>query len=229
MFIDRLFQFWIESHWSVALVMSSVVNISVYVITALTMSRLIKVMTTKKLGEYIDDRSLKDGQIKQEVSFGIIACIVFAVGSLATREVFHKIWPESISDFFVQTLCFVIFYETYSYFVHLLLHQKFFSKYHRIHHLSVRVTPWSAYSVHPLEASFIGFSAPLFMLFVPMSLGLALVLHVFGMMFTIMLHSSYRHRSNSRLIKWMNEYPRYHSKHHIYGTVNYGFVGSILG
>ena len=226
MFINQLFQFWVESHWSVAFAMSSLVNIVVYLSTAFVLSILIKKFVARKHGRYIDNNPLKEGQVKWEIKFGVTACLIFAASSLATRELFYKLWPESIADVFLQTICFVLFYETYSYFVHLLLHQKTFIKYHSIHHKSVRVTPWSAYSVHPIEASFIGFSAPLFMLMFPFSLGLALVLHIFGMMFTILLHSNFEYGANNRLLKLMSTYPIYHSKHHHYGTVNFGFVGN---
>lgn len=225
-YLDGLFQFWIDAHWFVALAVSSIVNVSIYVITAFTLSVLIRHLVRKGKGGFLDHRPLKNSQLKWEVSFGIVSCLILAVGSLATRELFHKVWPETLLDLVLQTVCFIIYYETYSYFVHLLLHRKPFKKYHAVHHRSVRVTPWSAYSVHPVEAAFIGFSAPLFMLIFPLSLGIALVLHIFGMMFTILLHSNFRIESRSALARWINGYPDYHSKHHIFGVFNFGFVGS---
>lgn len=204
-----------------------VVNTLVYFVTAFVLSGFIEGMVKSKIGEFIDNRALKNGQSKREMLFGISSCFIFALGSLATRELFADIWPENVIDFAVQSLCFVIYYETYSYIVHVLLHRKPFKRYHAVHHQSVRVTPWSAYSVHPIEALFIGFSAPLFMLILPLSLGVALAFHVFGMAFTIAIHSNFRFRSGHLLLKWLNGYAEYHSKHHVHGTVNYGFTVSI--
>ncbi len=224
-YLNALLQFWVDSHWVVALTMAVVVNIAVYVCTAWLLSRLIMLIVEHhSAGELIDNRLLKKGQAKLEATNGITACIIFAVCSLVSRELFSTLWPLSVVDFILQVACFTIFYESYSYFVHRLLHTKRFKKVHRVHHQSVRVTPWSAYSVHPVEALFIGLSAPLFMMIFPLSLGMALVLHVSGMMFTILLHSNFEYTGRNMLIKFVLAYPCYHSTHHINGNVNFGFV-----
>src|SRR5690606_31004983 len=118
-----------------------------------------------------DSRPLKKDQKKLEISNGLTACVIFAVGSLVTRELFSSVWPETLIAFVAQVAAFSIFYEVYSYFVHRLLHGRLSVKMHGVHHGSVRVTPWSAYSVHPVEAVFIGLSAPLYMALFPWSLG----------------------------------------------------------
>jgi lathosterol oxidase len=111
-------------------------------------------------------------------------------------------------------------------FVHRLLHMGPFAKVHGVHHRSVRVTPWSAYSVHPVEAIFIGMSAPIFMSMFSLSLGVALVLHISGMMFTILIHLNYQLPTKNTLLKKITDYPAYHLKHHITGKSNFGFVNS---
>ncbi len=225
-YLDALLLFWIESHWLLALAMAAAVNIAVYVCTAWLLSRLIMFIVNHNnaAGELIDNRPIKKGQIKLEAKNGIIASFIFAVCSLASRELFLTLWPLSVVDFVLQVLCFTVFYETYSYFVHRLLHTKRFARMHGVHHKSVRVTPWSAYSVHPLEALFIGLSAPLYMMLFSLSLGMALVLHISGMMFTILLHSNFKYTGRSMLMRFVFAYPCYHSTHHINGNVNFGFV-----
>lgn len=73
-----------------------------------------------------------------------------------------------------------------------LLHLKDFRSVHYIHHRSVPVSPWSEYCVHPMEAAFIGFSAPIFRYLFPMSLGVVLTFHVMGMAFTMLIHQIFR-------------------------------------
>lgn len=226
-FINTILQYWIDSPWYIAFLMSTVVNISVFVLTASILDNAINrlIMNWKK-GSYIDDRPLKPGQKRTEIRNGIIACVIFSIGSLFTRALFSNIWPISISSLIIQIVAFTLFYESYSYFVHRLLHSRWLIKVHSVHHRSVRVTPWSAYSVHGVEAAFIGVSAPLFMLIFPFSLGVALVLHIFGMMFTILLHSNYRMNFGDFVSSHLSGHSNYHSCHHTQGNVNFGFVNS---
>jgi len=222
--IESLIQYWLDCHWTVALAMSFVVSAAIFMCTSHSLSRLIDHFVERDFGQFIDDRALAPNQIKREVIYGIGACFIFGIGSLFSRELFSSIWPQSLIAVMLQVLSFVVFYETYSYFVHRLLHTRVFLSVHSVHHKSVRVTPWSAYSVHPIEAAFIGFSAPLFMLIFPLSLSMALVLHISGMMFTILIHSNFRCTVNSLALNLIFSYPEYHSKHHANGHVNFGFV-----
>lgn len=224
-FVFEIIDFWTTTHWFIAFAIACLVNISVYVITAKCLHSLIGyAVNSRSFGTFIDDRELKLRQTVREMRHGIVACCIFALGSLFSRMLFEGIWPQNLTSLLIQVASFVVFYETYSYFVHRLLHTKYFSKFHGVHHSSVRVTPWSAYSVHPVEAIFIGFSAPVFMLLFPLSLSVALTLHILGMMFTILLHSNYSHSSGPALLKLPFSYSEYHSKHHLYGGVNFGFT-----
>jgi len=226
---NDLIQFWVSTHWLIALLMSSILNVSVYVVAAFILdSGVNHLVNDRNVGTYIDERKLRPNQHFEEMRAGLIACVIFAIGSLLSRELFSQIWPDSWLVLMAQIVAFVVFYEVYSYFVHRLLHTRFFIKFHGVHHKSVRVTPWAAYSVHPLEASFIGVSAPIFMLFFPISLGVALILHILGMMFTILLHSNYQIQTTNPLISMFMKYPEYHSRHHLNGLVNLGFVNSLL-
>ncbi|MCX4026254.1 sterol desaturase family protein [Endozoicomonas sp. SM1973] len=226
-YINQLLQFWIETDWYFALLMSIMVNIVVFVSTAAILDYAIAGLISKyKVGGYIDDRPLKLNQKKMEIKNGVVACVIFGVGSLITRELFNQVWPISFVSLLIQLAAFMVFYESYSYFIHRLLHTKPFLKIHGVHHKSVRVTPWSAYSVHPVEAIFIAMSAPIFMSVFPLSLGVALILHIFGMMFTILIHSNYNLIINNTILGKISDSPQYHSVHHLLGNVNFGFVNS---
>ena len=128
---------------------------------------------------------------------------------------------------FIEVLVFTIFYETYSYFVHRILHTRQFRNPHSVHHYSVRTTPWSAYSVHPVEALLIGMSAPLFMLIFPVHLSVIFAFHILGVTFTMLIHSNLQLNSRIVFSRLFNRYTRYHSAHHSIGNVNFGFVHSL--
>ena len=65
--LDILFQFWIDGSWFIALAMSMVVNTLVYFVTAFVLSGFIEGMVKSKIGEFIDNRALKNGQSKREM------------------------------------------------------------------------------------------------------------------------------------------------------------------
>lgn len=224
-----LLNFWINTSWPIALVMSATVNILIFVSAAFIIDRLTQKMASRwAIGSYIDDRPFKQNQKLRELKFGISSCIIFAVGSLFTRFLYTEVWPTSITTLLLQVLVFSLYYETYSYFVHRLLHTKLLRGVHFVHHWSVRVTPWSSYSVHPVEAVLIAISAPLFMLIFPISLGVALTLHMVGMVFTITIHANFKFKSGFGPLTILSNYATYHRQHHSVGNVNFGFANRFL-
>ena len=225
--VTNIFNYWISADWYIALLMSFIINSTIYVLTASTFSIITRKLSSANLiGTYIDTRKLREGQVKKEMSYGVFACFIFSLTSLLTRSLFNNIWPETVLNFAVQLIVFSLFYESYSYFVHRLLHIRLFSKAHSVHHSSMKVTPWSAYSVHPIEALFIGASAPLFMFLFPMSLSVILALHIFGMVFTMLLHSNFMVNNSLMFSSTINNYTTGHVLHHQKGVVNFGFVNS---
>lgn len=223
--INKLFDFWITTDWYIAIMMSFVVNLIVYLSVSAGIFLFTRKMdSAKATGSFIATEPLKKGQLSKEIKYGTISCFIFAVASLFTRELFEGIWPQSVVGLLVEIMVFAIFYETYSYFIHRLLHLKPFLRIHAVHHYSRRVTPWSSYSVHPFEAVMIGLSAPLFMLMFPMHLAVILILHVLGMSFTILIHSNFVLNENIVLSKVFNGYTEYHALHHAKVKTNFGFI-----
>jgi len=223
-----MFEFWIQTNWYIAFSMSLVTNLVIYVVAAYLINTITQKMTKNNwLGEYIDNRPFKNRQKVNEIKNGIVACVVFSLVSLLARELFAGIIPLSITQLLIEVLVFTLFYETYSYFVHRLLHTKLFRKLHSVHHYSVRTTPWSAYSVHPIEALLIGMSAPLFMLIFPVHLSVIFAFHILGVVFTLFIHSNLKLNGSNVFCQLFNRYTECHSAHHSIGNVNFGFVNSL--
>ena len=222
-----LFDFWINTNWYIALLMSLAANLVVFFVAAFC----IEWMTNRWVAEdglfhFIDNKPLSKNQKRYEIQNGIIACGLFSLVSLLARELFEGIVPQSWQQLFIEVLLFTVFYETYSYFVHRLLHLKPFIQWHGVHHRSHRVTPWSAYSVHPIEALLICLSAPIFMLIFPVHLAVIFAFHIFGVAFTMVLHSNIILDKRIPLSSLFNTYTLRHAAHHHKGNVNFGFVNT---
>jgi len=227
LYINNILDYWLNTHWVLAFIIAAGVNMIIYIIAATVLEKLVFVLVEKyKVGVYISTQELKPNQKKQEFINGIIACIIFALTSLLARLLYVNLWPITVLDFIIQSIVFTLFYESYSYFIHRLLHKKPLLKFHAVHHRSIRVTPWSAYNVHPIEALFIGLSAPVFMLIFPLSLGVVLTFHVVGMVFTIFIHSNYHFKPSIIGFSKINNYSNTHSQHHSFGKGNFGFINS---
>jgi sterol desaturase/sphingolipid hydroxylase (fatty acid hydroxylase superfamily) len=222
-----MFEFWIQTHWYIAFVMSLVTNLGIYFVASYLISFLTQKITKDgRLGKYIDERPLKVGQKLSEIKNGIVACAMFSLVSLLARELFVGVIPLSITQLLIEVFVFTFFYETYSYFIHRLLHTKPFRKPHSVHHYSVRTTPWSAYSVHPIEALLIAMSAPLFMLIFPVHLSVIFTFHILGVVFTLLIHSNLKLNGSNFLCQLFNRYTECHAAHHSIGNVNFGFINS---
>jgi sterol desaturase/sphingolipid hydroxylase (fatty acid hydroxylase superfamily) len=222
-----MFEFWIQTNWYIAFAMSLVTNLIIYFVAAYLINLLTEKITRhNRLGKYIDNRPLKRGQKTNEIKYGIFACAIFSLVSLLARELFVGVIPSSITQLLSEVLVFTLFYETYSYFVHRLLHTKKFRKPHSVHHYSVRTTPWSAYSVHPIEALLIGMSAPLFMLIFPVHLSVIFSFHILGVVFTLLIHSNLKLNGDNIFCQLFNRYTESHAAHHSVGNVNFGFINS---
>lgn len=225
--IDELLRYWLSAHWTIALAIACFSNTVAYLVSAYTLEKLSHLLLDRQAAQWLDNRATRAAQRRHEIRYGIVACGIFAVLSLFTREVYSTVWPGSLTALVLQVAAFIIFYETYSYFIHRLLHTRQLIRIHAVHHRSTRTTPWSAYSVHPIEAGFIGISAPLFMLLVPMSIGVAFILHFSGMFFTIFIHSNLALRETNAATRLANTLPRQHALHHQVGNKNFGFVNSV--
>lgn len=190
-----------------------------------------KVMPMLRIGQPLDQRPTQPGQLRREIRTGLVACLILGLASLSYRWLCVGIWPTSWLQAALQISSFVVFNNIYSYATHRLLHTRALSRVHRVHHLSVRVTPYSSYSVHPIEAIIIAGTLPLFMLPIPLGVGTALVLHAVGMVYTTCIHCNYDlmpSLSDRHWFKKLINHPTYHRFHHTLGNVNYGFTNRLL-
>lgn len=226
--LNKLFEFWINTELYIALVFSIVVNFCVLLFAGYTIQLNTYILLKNNLASYINTNPLKKHQKRIEIQNGLMACIIFACCSMWSREQTINTWVSDLSELFFQLIVFTCFYEIYSFFIHKLLHHQIFIKFHGVHHRSVRVTPWTAYSVHPVEALFIGLSIPLFMLFFDVALGVAFIFHLSGTVFTMILHSNVILNKYGIIGRTLSYYSKSHETHHKNAKVNFGFISPLL-
>lgn len=220
---------WMHAPWPLALLAAVFVHLSMYLVGgSISWTFNQRIWPGLGVGRDLDPRPPRPGQLRMEIRNGIIACLVLAVMTLSYRSLSDGIWPASVWTAAWQLPAFVVYNAVYSYGTHRLLHTRWLIRAHGVHHRSVRVTPFTSYSVHPFEALVIACTIPSFMLIVPLGVGCAFLLHGFGLAYTAYIHSNYDllpHLPGKHWFKRLIDHPIHHRHHHTLGNVNFGFTG----
>lgn len=177
------------------------------------------------MGGLLDGRPLKKNQIAMEIRRGLVTCGVYAVYTLICLKLSKGIWAESWVIGLLQTAAFLALYDFWFYLTHRVLHAPRLRAFHGTHHQSVRVTPWSVHSLHPVEAAINQFPFLLFMLLWPTGFGLIILFQVILMFMTASGHSNYDPFANRSGLVKAKSFWRFHQRHHAVAKGNYGFMG----
>jgi Delta7-sterol 5-desaturase len=172
-------------------------------------------------GMILEKRPFYAAQMKNELLRGTANCAIISLVTLACLAQTKRTVPSNPGWAALELVGLILFYDPVFYFLHRLLHTKALRAAHGIHHRSVRPTPWTGLSVHPIEVIFIELPILLFTLLVPTSV-LTLVL------FQIVLHyfSSVGHANFDpfgRLVGFdgLKRMLRWHQDHHSHSDVNF--------
>lgn len=182
--------------------------------------------TRLKLGSLIDERPFMARQIPKEISWGMLTCVIYGTAMLGLTQLIVPETEASWSEVVFKIVAFLLFYDFCIYFVHRLLHQPGWKQFHHLHHCSVRVTPWSTLSLHPVEAISNQLPYFLFLAVVPVSESLLWVFYIWLMVGTGLGHSNYNPFSALSERNFFRRYCRVHQLHHRYGKYNFGFMGN---
>ena len=226
--VNAILAYWMDAPLAIALLMATGVHLLIYLIGGAVGFLLTERLWPRwGIGQPIDAHQPRPGQIRDEFRNGIAACLIFGVITLSYRFLCRGLWPSGFWTGVLQISAFFAFNNVYSYVTHRILHLRPLLRFHRVHHRSVRVTPWSGYSVHAFEAVVIGLTLPLFMLIMPLGVGTAFVLHALGMLFTTCIHCNYDLLPTYPTRHWLKRLtddPAYHHLHHVRAGVTYGFT-----
>ncbi|MGQ0701035.1 MAG: sterol desaturase family protein [Panacagrimonas sp.] len=178
-----------------------------------------------KIGGLLDPRPLGKGQIAGEIRSGFSTCVVYAVYTFVCLKLSVGVWPDSWVEGVLQVAAFVAFYDLCFYLSHRLMHGPALARFHGHHHESVRVTPWSVHSLHPVEAAINQLPFLLFMLVWPVGFGMIALFQVLLMYGTASGHSNYDPFANMSGLERAKGFWRFHQRHHEGGRGNFGFMG----
>ena len=179
-----------------------------------------------KIGSMLDDRPLKQTQIRTEILSSVVTSAVYAAYMLVCFRLSPGVYPESVLEGVVQMICFLVFYDFLNYFTHRALHTTIFVKFHIQHHSSIRVTPWSSSCMHPIEAILNQIPFVLFIFITPVSGLMITIFYMYFMLGMAMGHSNYSPVNNLVDMSGLKRWGRFHQRHHQFGNLNYGFAGT---
>lgn len=179
-------------------------------------------------GTLLDEQSYFSRQITSELVRSVATCGVASFVTLACIASADSAMPSSLGSMALQLLGLIVFYELVFYFLHRLLHTQPFRAVHGIHHKSVRTTPWSGFSVHPLEAIFIEVPILLFALLSPVSVVTLIAFQVLLHYVSAVGHGNYDPFGRLPGLRWLNSYMRMHQLHHARGNVNYSTFSPLM-
>jgi len=181
-----------------------------------------------KIGRVLDERPHFPSQLKSELVRGVLTCGLVAVVTVLCVRLASSPQPTGIATAALELAGLMVVYEATFYFLHRLLHTSRFHNVHRVHHRSVRTTPWSGLSVHPLEAMFIEAPILLFALIAPVSVATLVTFQVVLHYVSAVGHGNYDPFARLPGFSWLKSYMRMHQLHHAHGNVNYSTFSPLM-
>ena len=174
--------------------------------------------------------------IRHEITLSLISSFIYAAPGALLLEMWKQggtaIYSGAISD--VSAWAYAIFsgalylflHDTYFYWTHRAMHMpRFYKATHAGHHKSKQPTPWASFSFDPLEALISAWFLPALALFIPIHVGVVL------MLLTIMTMNAVFNHAGREIYpaRWINGWfgrvfitATHHNKHHTRFTGNYG-------
>jgi lathosterol oxidase len=160
------------------------------------------------------------------VVFTVIALLIMATPLKEYTFLYSDINEYPLWWVAVSLVLALIIHDTYSYWMHRLLHHpKIYRHTHLVHHKSVTPTPWASYSFHILEAITEGLVLVPLVLLLPMHTFTVILFTVTSLIINVYGHLGYeiapRAFRNSFLFEILNT-SMHHNLHHSRFIGNYG-------
>ncbi len=219
--IDRWLTAWQHAPLPAAWLIAVGFHLFIYVFWACAIAAFCRVLQACGAGAVLDQRPMFSAQPRTEILRGLANCLVVSLVTLACVRSAAGLWPSTPWLVPVQVLALILFYDLAWYGIHRLLHTRPLRALHGVHHRSVRTTPWSGLSVHPLEAVLIELPVLAFMLATPFGLG-PMVIFQFTLHFGSSVgHGNFDPFARLQGLDWLKRFMRIHQQHHARGNVNF--------
>lgn len=186
--------------------------------------------------EKLTNRQPTKKVIRHEITLSLLSSFIYAAPGAILIEMW-KLGGTAMYSGPIQGVlpwCYVIlcalFYlfahDTYFYWTHRWMHKKdVFSWAHAGHHKSVQPTPWASFSFDPIEALISAWFLPALALFVPIHIGVVMVLLMIMTMNAVFNHAGWEIYPKSWLNGWFGKImitATHHNLHHTKFSGNYG-------
>ena len=179
-------------------------------------------------GALLDSRPLHPAQLRNELIRGTASCLIVALVTTACIARAHSVMPPSGWRLVLELGALILFYEAVFYFSHRLLHTRALRAIHGVHHRSVRSTPWSGLSVHPVEAFILEAPILLFAYIAPVSVATLVLFQILIQYFSAVGHANFDPFARLPGLPKLNSLLRMHQLHHARGNVNYSTFSPVL-
>lgn len=206
-----------------------------YYVLAIIMNKLLHKLHTLNYVTKIQHGIIDKRVYQRELKYSFISCLIFAVFTVLIYQMYQSGVTKLYTDWHYSdilliplgVLFYVIVQDAYFYWMHRLLHVKYFMKrFHAIHHLSHQPSTYTTYSLHPVEAIFQVLFLPILPLILPMHVSALIIFIFFYQLIVSMLgHSGYEFYKPKFKTTWIGKFcntPVYHDFHHKRSKGNFG-------
>lgn len=172
---------------------------------------------------------------QREIFFSIISIIIFSFPPIFIlfnddirpyTQYYTEISQHSKLYFFSAFILMIFIHDTYFYWLHRLMHNKYIFKYvHLIHHKSTNPSPWAAYAFHPFEAILESGIFVLLLFIMPLQDWHLIIFFICSLIYNVYGHLGFelypKGFNRNWFGKWINTSVN-HNMHHRYFEGNYG-------
>ena len=177
----------------------------------------------------IQERHPERKQILKEIKYSMITLFIYSSGIWIFLYWLKNGYTKNYTDmnefglpyFVCSIFLMIILHDTYSYWIHRMIHHKWLFKYvHLLHHKFKNPSPWSAFAFHPYESILTMGIIPIILFTIPWH-NLALAIFITGIIFyDTFVHLGYNIKQ-FKLFKYQNT-PLDHDVHHRNSKSNFG-------
>jgi Delta7-sterol 5-desaturase len=187
----------------------------------------------------IHPHSPSSKQITREILYSLstfliftgVAAVIICADKYGYTKLYHSIHQHSITYFISSVIISIILHDTWFYWTHRFMHLKWVFPYvHKVHHLSLKPSPWASFAFHPIEALIEAGILPLIVILIPIH-PLAILIFLLYMTFMNVLgHLGHELFPSgfvySKWTAWHNT-TTHHDMHHGKTNCNYGLYFNI--
>lgn len=184
----------------------------------------------------LHDKNLPEQQVRLEISYSLLSSVIFALSGVVMGLLWQLGYTQIYTSFdqfgywYLPASFFIysLVHEFYFYYTHVWMHRpKVYKRVHRIHHLSVKTSPWASFSFHPWEALVHASFIPVLVVFVPIH-PVVIISYLTFMTVTAISNHLGVELIPFKVVKDQFISGEHHSTHHTKLNYNYGLYYTFL-